>query len=116
MLDFTRVDWSNWLPTFACFVLFSAFLLAFYINADIFYEHLFSPLKAWRTRLEKLLKTRNFHGYRYIFVKLKIIWKFRFIEFLEILVVFHFFMLALVIVSLMSISSMLSILRNIYTG
>jgi hypothetical protein len=116
MLDFTRIDLSNWLPTFACFVLFGAFVLAFYVNAAIFYERLFSPWKAWRTRLERLLTAHGFHGYRRVVAKLRVTWRFRFVEFLELLAVFYFFTFALVIVMVMSMFSVLGILRTNHVG
>jgi len=116
-LDFSRIDLSNFLPTFVWWVFLGAFMLAFYVNAAIFYEHCFGGWKAWRTRLEKSLTARGILGYRRrLIAKMRVTWHFRFVEFIEFLVVFYFFTFAFSAVVIMSYFSAAGMLRSMHSG
>lgn len=104
-IDFNRVDLGNVLPTLLFFFLLGSFMLAFYANSTLFYERCFSGQRLWRLELFKLLTAQGLKGHRRFLAVLKAIWRERFIEALEMLIVFWFFHIALAVVVVMSIHS-----------
>lgn len=97
-LDFTRFDLSNWLQTSLFFVLLGSFALAFYANSTIFYQRCFADLYRWHTELFESMNTQGLKGHHRFLATIRAFWNERFVETLEVIVVFWFFQIALAIV------------------
>lgn len=115
-LDFTRFDFDNIIPTLVFFVVLGSFILAFWANASRFYERCSGEWKAWLSELQDSLTAQDIKGSHRIVAKLKAIWRERFVEFLELLIVQWFFPITLAIVIGMAFNSAVSIWRANYAG
>ena len=101
----STLDSWNLILVFSFTIILGAFALAFYINVVIFYRPFFAPWKAWRTKLRQRLTKQGMSNFRRARAMLHAIWKFRIIEFAETVVVFYFFLFALFVVVVMSMTS-----------
>jgi hypothetical protein len=106
-----RLDWR---AVFATLVFTGFALLAFWVNAKEFHRQFSIPWVAWRTTLERRLTAKNIHGFRCrVAAKSKIIWRSRFVEFVEQILVIHLFLFTLVAVMAMSGFSAMGVLLSI---
>lgn len=110
-LDFTRIDISNTGTTFLFFVVLGSFILAFWANSTLLYERCFAEWKQWYSELKESLTAQGITGFRRGTAKLHAIWKYRFVEFVEIIAVLGFLQIALAIVVSMSFNSASTIWR-----
>lgn len=107
-IDFTRLDWENTVPTLLFFLLLGSSFLAFYSNSTIFYELCFEEWQQWQSDTRKTISDQGLDFIGRCRAMIQALWRERFLEFMEILVVIFFFQVSIglvVVSSLISASS-----------
>lgn len=107
-IDFTRFDLDNIAPTAYFFVLLGSSILAIYANNTFFYEHCFEEWRQWQSDTRKTISDQGLNFIGRCRAMIQALWRERFLEFMEILVVIIFFQVSfghVVVSSLISASN-----------